>query len=261
MKNHLNLNKFLLFLGIVILGSSCVPQKKLLLLQNISEDTTRTSFVNEISKLDYRVDVGDNLYIKVAGVNDETYDFFNVQAVQGTNTVMDAGLYLSSYTVNDSGYIVLPFMGSLLVKGFTVEQIRDKVQDLIKPYLSDGVVVVKLISFHVTIMGEVMRPGDYRFYQDRLNVLEAVARAGDFGPFANRERITIIRRTKRGSDIHYLNLLQNESLESDFYNLKPNDVIYVEPLKGKNFTFESFPYQVIFSTITTTLLIINFFNR
>jgi polysaccharide export outer membrane protein len=120
---------------------------------------------------------------------------------------------------------------------------------------------VKLANFNVTLLGEFHRPGKYNIYQDRINLFQAISMGGDLTDFANRNRIALIRQTEKGSKIHRLDLTDKFIIESDFYYLKPNDIVYVEPLKGKQFTFAQFPYAVIFSAISTALLLINYFNN
>jgi len=110
------------------------------------------------------------------------------------------------------------------------------------------------------MLGEVRRPGEYKIYQDEINIFEALSLAGDLGDFADRKNIVLVRQTKTGSNLYRLDLTNSNILESDYFYLVPNDIIYVEPLKGKQFTFANFPYAVIFSAISTTLLLINFFK-
>ncbi len=110
------------------------------------------------------------------------------------------------------------------------------------------------------MLGEVRRPGEYRVYQDELNVFEAMSMAGDLTDFANRNEVKLVRQTKQGSEIIDIDLTDQNFLTSDYFYLMPNDIIYVEPLKGKQFTFANFPYAIIFSAISTTLLLINYFK-
>jgi polysaccharide biosynthesis/export protein len=127
-------------------------------------------------------------------------------------------------------------------------------------YILQSVVIVKLVNFYVTMLGEVQRPGEYKIYQDELNIFEAISMAGDLTDFANRSQIKLIRQTKQGSEVIDIDLTQRQILASDHYFLMPNDILYVEPLKGKQFTFANFPYAIIFSAISTTLLLVNYFK-
>jgi polysaccharide export outer membrane protein len=84
--------------------------------------------------------------------------------------------------------------------------------------------------------------------------------ASDLTDFANREKVAIIRQTKTGSKVIYLDMTKRNILESDYFYLKPNDIVYVTPVKGKQFTFAQFPYGVVFGFISTTLLLLNYFK-
>jgi len=141
-----------------------------------------------------------------------------------------------------------------------VEEVKLRIQQVLDEYLKETVLIVKLVNFNLTIVGEVKRPGQYKVYQSEINVFEAVSMAGDLTEFADRQEVIIVRQTKSGSETIAINLEKASILGSDYYYLKPNDIIYVKPLKIKQFGFATFPYALIFSTISTTLLLINFFK-
>jgi polysaccharide export outer membrane protein len=111
------------------------------------------------------------------------------------------------------------------------------------------------------MVGEFNKPGKYVIYQDKINLFEAIAMAGDMTDFAKRDRVMLVRQYEKGVKTHRLNLNDYSLLESEFYYLLPNDLVYVEPLKGKQFAFSEFPYALIFTTITTTLLLIEYFSK
>ncbi len=262
MKNYLLLLSKLSFILIVfiLVFSSCVPQKKIRYLQNKSESEAQKHFINE-KKVEYKIQAGDNLYINISSLDTKTSDIFNKASSYGSsNYYNDAGIYLNSYTVNDEGYIDFPIVGKVYVKGLTVEQIKNEIQKILNEYLRGATVIVKLVNFNITLIGEVRRPGEYKIYQDEINIFEVFAFAGDLTDFANRNHVLLVRLTKQGSTIHKLDLTDDKILESDYYYLMPNDIIYIEPLKGKQFTFANFPYALIFAGISTTLLLINYFQ-
>jgi polysaccharide export outer membrane protein len=110
------------------------------------------------------------------------------------------------------------------------------------------------------MLGEFKNPGKYVVYQDRINIFEAIAMAGDITDFAKRNKVLLVRQSEKGIKTYRVNLNDNSMLESDLYYLMPNDMVYVEPLKGKQFAFKEFPYLLILTTITTTLLLIDYFK-
>lgn len=243
-----------------ILFSSCVPQKKMLYMQVKNESDTMKSFINE-RQIDYRIQPGDNLYIRIVSLDEKTNMLLNPLGSQYSNNITsDASVYLNSYTVSENGTIEFPLIGLLPVKGRTVDEIRDEIQDKLNEYLKKSVIIVKLVNFNITLLGEVKRPGQYKIYQNNINIFEAVSMAGDLTDFANRNKVAIIRQTKEGTEVDYLDMTKRDVLSSDYFFLKPNDIIYVEPVKGKQFTFAQFPYGVVFGFISSTILLLNYFK-
>jgi len=111
------------------------------------------------------------------------------------------------------------------------------------------------------MLGEVNRPGQYKIYQNSINVFEAVSMASDLTDFANRNKVAIIRQTKTGSEVVYIDMTKRDLLLSDYYYLRPNDILYVQPLKGKQFSFANFPYGIMFGFISSTILLLNYLNN
>ena len=238
--------------------TSCVPQKKILYLQNeaMMNDSSLMSVVYDNERVfDYKVQPGDNLYIRIASLDDKFNTFFNNtnQFSTTTSTTYSSGnaaIYLNCYTVEDDGNINMPFAGNIYVKDLTVDEIQEKVQDIINEYLKETIVYVKLGVFNLTILGEVARPGQYQIYQSDINLFQAIALAGNATDFANKANIKIVHQTPKGSQIVRVNLNDADILSSPDYYLKPNDIIYVEPLKTKQFGFTSVPYGTIISAIS-----------
>lgn len=246
---------------IVIMFSACVPMKRIKYLQQEVEkgDSLRTHFENR-KLADYKIQPGDNLYIKVNSAITTSDNLFMNEANQSSNYYNDIGIYLNSYPVSDSGFIDFPFVGKIYLKDLSIEQAKDLLQAIVDEYLKATTVIVRLANFKITILGEIARPGEYSVYQNKLNIFDAIAYAGDMTPFAKRNDIYMIRETKTGTKVVHLNLNDVSILESEYYTLMPKDIIYVPPVKGKNFAFSNFPYALIFTTVTTTLLLINFFK-
>lgn len=248
---------FLLFAGVML--ASCVPQKKIKYLQDMPKEDTATTFVNERA-LDYKVQPGDNLYIKIASLDEKLTNFLN--EVTGTSSnAATTNLYLNSYLVNDTGYFHFPSLGYLYVKDMTAEEIQLDLENRLTEYLKDPVVIVRLASFRITLLGEFAKPGKYDVYQSNINLFEAVSMAGDLTDFAKRNRLSIIRQTSNGSKIVRVNLNDKRILESDYYYLLPNDIVYAEPIKAKQFVSTNFPYGLTFSILSTVLLLYAFFSN
>ena len=167
-------------------------------------------------------------------------------------------LYPLRYNIDEEGYIELPIIGKIQVKDNTVAEIQEKVQLSMNEYLKETVVYVKLGLFNLTILGEVARPGQYQVYQSDINIFQAMALAGNATDFANKSKIKIIHQTPKGSQIVRVNINDADVLSSPHYYLKPNDIIYVEPLKSKQYGFTTVPYGTIFSALSLIITCITF---
>ena len=240
--------------------TSCVSQKKMLYFQNetMLNDSTFTSIEYENERhFDYKVQPGDILYIKIASLDEKFSTYFN--SVMGSNNnTSENSLYLNGYNIDEEGYIELPIIGKMQVKDNTVAEIQEKVQLSMNEYLKETVVYVKLGLFNLTILGEVARPGQYQVYQSDINIFQAMALAGNATDFANKSKIKIIHQTPKGSQIVRININDADVLSSPHYYLKPNDIIYVEPLKSKQYGFTTVPYGTIFSALSLIITCITF---
>jgi polysaccharide export outer membrane protein len=246
----------ILFLLILIVIASCVPQKKIRYFQDKTEaDTTQKSFVNDRGE-DYKVQPGDNLYVRILSIEDRAYSF--EEARGATNYYQESGIYLNSYGVDAAGNIEFPLIGKIYVENLTTKQIKDSIQSKVDEYVINTTVIVKLANFRITMLGEFQRPGKYLVYQDKINIFEAIGLAGDMTDFAKRHRTLLVRQTEDGYKTIRLDLNDQAIIESEYFYLQPNDMVYVEPVRGKQFTFVQFPYALIFSAITTALLLIEY---
>ncbi len=246
------------FLLIMLLAASCVPLKKQAYLQDIPKEDTTTFFTSKAKE--YKIKPGDNLFIRIMSLDEKTSKIFN----PGSGAIIQysdpASVYLYSYSVNELGYIQLPLIGDMKASGLTIEEVKKQVQIYVDEYLKETTVVAKLANFQITLLGEVQAPGPHWVFTSNINIFEALALAGDITNVANGKNVKLIRATKNGSKIYTVDLTDKKLLESELYYLEPFDIVYVQPVKAKNFVFTQFPYTLIYATITTTLLIITYLN-
>ena len=237
--------------------SSCVPMKKMLLLKDAEmvSDNKSVEYKNERS-LDYKIQPGDNLFIRALNIIDEkSSGVLNGETTRSNYMSSDASIYLNSYTVNKDGYIDYPLTGLVEVKNLTVEQAKEKLQLELSKYVKETALMVKLSNFDLTILGEVSKPGKYKVYQSEISILEALALAGNVTNFAKNDAVKIVRRTDNGSEIVIVDIGDANILSSPYYYLKPNDIIYVEPLKFKQWGFTAFPYSTVLSIVSLAITI------
>lgn len=251
------------FIVISLVISSCIPQKKLIYLQNNTKKSSveNKKFINA-KKSNYLIQSGDNLYIKISSLDEKTYGFFNSTSSRYSSNYMnsDISVYLNSYSVNDTGYVFLPVIGNLNVKDKTIESIKILIQNSLEKYLRNPTVIVKLVNYNITVLGEVKRPGKFKVYQDQISIFDALGLAGDVTDYGNRYNVLVVRQDAKGSTLHKIDLTDNKLLESEYYFLMPNDIIYIEPLKAKSFGARSFSWSMALSTITTMLVLLNYFK-
>lgn len=244
--------------------ASCVPQKKMLYLkeaemlsQNISKE-----YVNDRS-VDYKLQPGDNLYIRFINTIDErgsaalTGDFGTTRNYMSS----EASIYLQSYTLDEEGCIELPLTGKIELKNLTVDQAKDKLKTELDKFVNQTTIIVKLSNFNVTLLGEVTRPGLYKVYQSQINLFEAISLAGNMTNFAKKNAVKIIRQTDNGSEIITVDMGQADILSSPYYYLKPNDIVYVEPLPIKQWGFTTFPYSTVLSVVSLAVTLYLAFKK
>ena len=160
-----------------------------------------------------------------------------------------------SYTVNQNGEITMPELGKIKIAGLSTSQAADLIKEKLMPFLKEPVVFVNFKQFRYTVIGEVKIPGAHML-EDRMNILEALGSSGDVTDYANRSNILVIREQKGQRSYGRINLHDREVFKSPYFYLKPNDVIYVEPLKEKTATLADKGTKVL-SYISVLSVIIN----
>ena len=236
-----------------VVFASCVPQKKMLYLKEaeMAAENISKEYVNDRS-VDYKLQPGDNLFIRFINTIDERSAMSLTGDYSGRVTQLssDASIYLQSYTMNEDGDVELPLTGKINLLNLTVDQAKAKLQAEVNKFVSQTTLVVKLSNFNLTMLGEVTRPGMYKVYQSQINLFEAIALAGNMTNFAKNDEVKIIRQTDNGSEIVTVDMGSADILSSPYYYLKPNDIIYVEPLKIKQWGFTTFPYSTVLSIVS-----------
>jgi len=258
MKNHIK-RRFKwtgLACMLALLLFSCVSQNKVRLLQEKTAKELKTQFENKKS-ITYRLQVGDQLYIKIYSVDPKTAKFFQTDFPSLMNPTY---LYLNSYTIDEFGYINFSFVDKMFVKGLTIVECKDLMQKTLNEYFKDATVQVKLVNYQVSVLGEVNSPGTFTVDDENINIFQALGQAGGVTDFGNLKKVKIVRQIPEGSQIHLIDLNDNNILQSEFFYLMPNDLVYIEPRGVKPFVNSSFPYGLILSVLGTAALVLNLFN-
>lgn len=242
---------------LVYLNVSCVTQRQVEYMQD-SDDMIKT--FDEAIMPEYRIKPNDELYILVSSFDDAAANVFTNTGQQlafSAGIIQPYGASLMSYTVDREGFLLMPLVGRISVRDKTVTETSEIIKNALSNVLNQPVVSVKLVNRYVSILGEVRVPGHYSYSQDKLNIYDAIGLAGDITDYGNRKNVILVRNEDGKNSRVNLNLTSSDILASDYYNLRPNDIVYVKPLKNKFWGMREFPFSIIFSTITTGLLIYN----
>jgi len=253
-KNYLCLS-FLLIISFTL--NSCHQKEIIVYFQGNHSSTFQNISYNPSLKPD------DILFIQVFAQDEETVKLFNIST---TNVNQNIGGYSTGnptqlgYLINSEGFIDFPFLGKLKLQGLTRQQAVDLLKDKLKPYLKDVIVVIRILNYKITVLGEVRNPGIFTIPNERITLLEALGIAGDLQITALRNNILVLREIDGKLTETRVDLTKKEFFNSSVYYLQQNDVVYVEPNKAKinsalfNQTNVSTGISIISLLITTLLL-------
>lgn len=260
----MNKLKIVIFLIGLTLFTNCIPQKELIYLQDNGTNKNDNFVLNP--NLPYQVQSHDILMISIKTIDPKFNNYFSIQeSNQQNGMVNEQSIYFNGYSINNHGKVRIPLIGEVLVLGLTLEEVRKKIENiLLKDFFtkeSSLFVDVKLGGIRVTLNGEVKLPGTKILYFDKVNVLEAIANAGDITMLGDRKNVMVIRQTPLGAKTAHLDLTDQKVTESPFYYLQPNDYIYIKPLKQKSWGtgetgIQSVTTIISILSVATTLLVL-----
>lgn len=247
---------------VILLLVSCAAPEQVLYFQDLNQGLQQD--VTQSYEIKIRKD--DLLGITVSARNPELAIPFNLPATAYTMEAKSssAGAQLG-YQVDVDGFISFPQLGKIHVEGMTRKELATWITNQLEQLklLQDPVVTVTFQNFKVSVLGEVKTPKVINVKTDRITVLEALAEAGDLNIQAKRDRVAVIREADGKRVVHYLDLRSSDLLQSPYYYLQQNDVVYVEPNNAK--TIQARSTQVtsvgtwvsVFSSImsVTTLIV------
>ena len=224
---------------------ACKPKQNIVYMSN-------NNFEQEVSQAQYlglHIQEGDRLQILVSAFEEIAVRPFNQSTMaatgsSGNGSVSGGGGGAASateYTVTTDGTIVFPVLGSIYCKGMTKQQLKQDIESRLKRYLTDPMVTVTLANFNFSVLGEVKGPGQKTSPTERLNLFQAIALAGDLTYDANKTSVKLIRYSEQeGKDkVVSLDLSEASIVNSPYYYLQQNDILYVEPDRNKQISVNS----------------------
>lgn len=225
--------KIILLLAVVLLAG-CTSYKSVPYLQNSDQINLESA---SFQPYDARIMPKDLLTITVNTTDPKASAPFNltVQTSNAQITNVTSQAALQQYLVDNFGNINFPVLGSLHLGGLTKNQAETLITERLGAYLKETpVVTVRMVNYKISVMGEVAKPGTFTVSNEKINVLEALAMAGDLTIYGVRDNVKLIREDEQGRrNIHTLNLNDANLILSPYYYMQQNDILYVTPNKAK----------------------------
>lgn len=254
----------LIFVAVLaVIGTSCIPNKKVIYLQNQEVGKMANDSLIQTAYSEYRLQTGDILSIEVRSSNPSIVQLFQSPSAGNSANLANGAAdvnYLSGFKLNENGDIELPLVGFLKVDGLTLPESKVLIETEIKKYITDAYLIVRLGGIRYTALGEFNSPGRFSILQSKVTIFEAIANAGDLTVLANRKNALLIRQYPDGLRTHAIDLTERSLITSPFYYIQPNDQLYLEPLKERQYGagvgvtgFQTF--LSVISAISSALLI------
>ena len=219
----------------MLLAFSCKPKENFVYMGN-------NNFEQEVSQARYdglHIQEGDVLEVIITAMDDLAVKPFNKTTIQQTGeedgTTMNMRLGNNEYQVTSEGSISFPVLGNIFYTGMTKQQLKTEFESRLKLYLNDPIVTIRLVNFNFSVLGDVRSPGQKTSATEKLNILQALALAGDMNDSANRTKVKLVRYSdESGKDIVYpLDLSEASIVNSPYYYLQQNDILYIEADRNK----------------------------
>ena len=253
--------KRILILLLPLLMASCVTSKRVNLMQEPGKNGI-PQYADTMSYEDYELRIGDRLYIYVYSVDERVDKMFNsssgtigMQMLQGSGGV--GGSYdLYTYLVQEDGCIDFPMVGRVPVRGMTTRGVKrvleDELSSFIKSYGDYQMmsVEVKIVRRSFSVISD-RGSGTFNIQKEKVTIFEALAMAGDIGDFGDRSKVRIVREKEGQTQVKEFDVRSEDIINSEFYYIEPNDVIYIQRIKGQSFGINSVTTSI--SVMATTL--------
>lgn len=262
------IRSLLLIVGSLVFFSSCVTNRKYMYLQkndvnvkDLPKDTIIRSY--DLHKYEYRIQPEDNISVRFESLTPQEYDIFNrnIMAQQQMQNLNQGNAILIGELVDPLGEITYPVIGKVKVAGLTVYEAQTKLQQVADQYLESPVVKVRLINFRITILGEAKREGTVVLPNNRVSFIEAIGLAGGLTDFADKRNLKLIRQIDGKAQVRYLNLLDENFINSSEYFVHQNDILIVPPLRQRPYqTYFGKNLSLIISSLSLLLITITLIN-
>ena len=238
-----------LYILLSFIFTSCITNKDLDILQ--IKNTSKLKVFNNVNRLSD----GDLIYVEIKSLTPTNYDFFNKEQ-QTSNNQLLSNPYVYGYLINDSGYVSLPVIGNIFLRGKSIDESVEIIKALADNYFSNPFVKVIQLNFNVTVLGEVNSPGVVNVIDPKMNILDVIGRVNGFTTLANRKKIKVIRFEDENPKVYYINLTNKNVTNSELFFVKSGDIISVEPMKKRFFVVNNLSsgLSILVSVLTMYIL-------
>lgn len=222
-------------LCIVLVLFSCKPKSELVYYQNIDSLAAK----EKLNSYEIKIQPDDMLTIIVSADDPETAVPFNLSTISMPSAVSNGSMSargqesIQAYLVDVNGFIDFPVLGKLKVGGLSRTEVMQLLETKIAKYIKNPIINLRLTNFKVSVQGEVTIPGTYPLTSDRVTLIEAISMAKDLTIYGRRDNILVIREINGVKSYNRVDITKADFINSPFYYLAQNDVIYVEPNKTR----------------------------
>jgi len=247
---------FLIFF-LPLLMASCVTSRRVNLMQQSGKHGI-PQYTDTLSYVDYELRIGDRLYIYVYSVDERIDKMFNASGggISASQMRQGGGNDLYTYLVQDDGCIDFPMVGRIFVRGKTTRDVKLILENELGSFVK-GYGDYKMMSVEVSIVRRSFSvisdrgSGTFNIQKEKVTIFEALAMAGDIGDFGDRSKVRIVREKEGLTQVKEFDVRSEDIINSEYYYIEPNDVIYIQRIKGQSFGINSVTTSI--SVVATTL--------
>ncbi len=221
--------KYIVLIVISILFTSCVSRNKIVYMNNIDNSKSYESS----KQYEPTLQPDDLLSIIISAENPEITIPFNLPQIQGNYEINNNQNGIKTYLIDNDGFIEFPVIGKVKLAGLTRTNANKKLVQILSEYIKNPGVNLRILNYKISVLGEVTKPGSYTIPSERITILEALSLAGDITIYGVRNNVLIIREIDGKKTYNRVDITNADFLNSPFYYLAQNDVVFIEPNKTK----------------------------
>jgi polysaccharide export outer membrane protein len=255
-------NKLLYIIIITALMWSCIPQKRLILMQydDMNDSTYALTFTGtEYADSVYRIQVNDYLYIDITSVEREITNIFTPNTA--INYITGGNQALTGYYVNGDGTIDFPYIGQIYLRGLTIREAMETVKIASESLVEKARVEVRLINNTISVLGEVYKPDSYTITKSKITIFDAITLAKGFTSYAKRNKVKVLRVVDGADKIFLVDLNSGKLQGKKMFYVYANDIVYVEPMRAKSIGLTPTFSLTVLTTVITFVVLITSLNN